>query len=102
MWRRRKVLGINSTIKPQEYTSLQLKFKTAHGKRTPAEIPGASIIEQLDREIEEGEFTPVRMEEFPSKEEVTAANKDKIDNLGIPMAMTASGHYVKQQVRGLR
>ena len=78
---------------------MQLKFKTAHGKRTPAEIPGASIIEQLDREIEEGEFPPFRMEELPSKEEVMAANKDKNDYLGIPVALTASGHYLKQQVR---
>ena len=41
-------------MKPAEYTTLQQQFKVAHGKRPPADIPGASIVEQLDKEIEEG------------------------------------------------
>ena len=39
------------------------------------------------------------MEELPSKEEVAEANNNKNDNLGVQVAMTSSGHYIRQQVR---
>ncbi len=66
----KKILGMNTLLKPAEYTTLQQQFKAAHGKLVASELPGQTIIEQLDREIEEGEFTPFRLEELPSKEEV--------------------------------
>ena len=95
----KKILGMNSLSKPAEYITLQQQFKTAHGKLPPSELPGQTIIEQLDREIEEGEFTPFRLEELPSKEEVVEANKSKTDNLGVPVTMTSSGAVIRQQVR---
>jgi len=71
----KKLLGMNTLLKPAEYTTLQQQFKVAHGQLSPSELPGQTIIEQLDREIEDGEVTPFRLEELPSKEEVTEANK---------------------------
>ena len=56
----KKILGMNTLLKPAEYTTLQQQFKTAHGKLPPSELPGQTIIEQLDREIEEGEFISFR------------------------------------------
>ena len=90
---------MNTLLKPAEYTTLQQQFKTAHGQLPPSELPGQTIVEQLDREIEEGEFTPFRLEEMPSKEEVIEANKTKTDNLGVPVTMTTSGAVIRQQVR---
>ena len=64
---KRKILGIDSTLMPGEYTTIRQQFEIAHGKQEPGELPGASIIEKLDREIEEGEFTLWRLEERVSK-----------------------------------
>ena len=48
-------------------------------KRTRCEVdigaPRASIIEKLDREIEDGEFTAWRLEKLVSKKEVDEAIK---------------------------
>ena len=90
---------MNTLLKPAEDTTLQQQFKVAHGKLPPSELPGQIIIEQLDREIEEGEFTSFRLQELQSKEEVIEANKSKNDNLGVPVTMTSSGTVIRQQVR---
>ena len=64
-----------------------------------SQLPGSTIVEQLEREIEEGEFTSFRLEELPSKEEVTEANETKRDQLGVPVTMTLTGAMLRRQVR---
>ena len=95
----RKILGIDSTLMPGEYTTIRQQFEIAHGRQEPCELPGASIIEKLDREIEDGEFTPWRLEELVSKEEVDAEVKKKNNDLGIPVTVALSGTMIRQQVR---
>ena len=67
---------------------------------------GRSYVNSLGRRllrsstgIEDGEFTPWRLEELVSKEEVDAEVKKKNDGLGIPVTVTLSGTMIRQQVR---
>ena len=86
-------------MKPAEYSSLRVQYEVVNEKTPNALPPGSTIIEQMDKEIEEGEFTPFRLEELPSREEVIEANKDKNDALGVPVTLTATGAMIRQQVR---
>ena len=95
----KKILGLHNVMKNADYTTLRQQFEKAHGKFVDADLPGPTIIEQLDREIEEGEFSAFRLEQLPTREEVLEANKDKNDALGVPVTLTTTGAMIRQQVR---
>ena len=63
----KKNLGLEATLKPGEYTTYKQQYELAHGDKTADELLGASILEQLDKEIEDGEFIAFRFEEIVSK-----------------------------------
>ena len=95
----KKNLGIDSVLKPGEYTTIKKQYENAHGVKSISDLPGASTIKKLDREIEDGEFTAWRLEELVSKKEVDEAIKAKNDDQGIPATVTMSGMMIRQQVR---
>ncbi len=52
-----KIMGIPSSMKVSDYTSMRLSYERAHGKVTDARLPGVTLLERLEAEVEEGEFT---------------------------------------------
>ena len=57
----KKNLGIEPTLRPGEYTTYKQQYEIAHGVKTAEELPGASILEKLDKEFEDGEFKPIKL-----------------------------------------
>ena len=95
----KKNLGIEPTLRPGEYTTYKQQYEIAHGVKTADELPGASILEKLDKEIEDGEFKPFKLEEIVSKQEVEDAYDAKVEEQGIPTTTTLTGVLIRQQVK---
>ena len=92
-------MGIKPTLRPGEYTTYKQQYEIAHGVKTADELPGASILEKLDKEIEDGEFKPFKLEEIVSKQEVEDAYDAKVEEQGIPTTTTLTGVLIRQQVK---
>mgnify|MGYP000299806586 CR=1 FL=1 len=63
-----KIMGIPSSMKVSEYTSMRMSYERAHGKIPDARLPGVTLLERLEAETEEGEFIAPHLNEIPSKE----------------------------------
>ena len=95
----KKNLGLEPTLRPGEYITYKQQYEIAHGAKTADELPGASILEKLDKEIEDGEFKPFRLEEIVSKKEVDDAYEAKVEEQGIPTTTSLTGVLIRQQVK---
>jgi hypothetical protein len=96
-----KLMGIPNAMKGTEYTSLKRSFEKANDSKKVAnsKLPGVTILERLEGEIEVNEFTAPFLNELPSKEEVEEASKNKNDSLGLAVHFTSSGAKLTQPVR---
>jgi hypothetical protein len=96
-----KLMGVPNAMKGTEYSSLKKSFEKANGdKKIPnAKLPGITILERLEGEVEVSEFTAPYLNEIPSKEEVDEASKNKMDSIGLAVHFTSSGAKLTQPVR---
>jgi hypothetical protein len=94
-----KIMGVPSSMKVSEYTSMRMSFEKAHGKVPDKRLPGVTLLERLEAETEDGEFTAPHLNEIPSKEEVADANKNKTDSLGLAVTFTSTGAKLMQPLR---
>ena len=95
----RKVLGISRQLKPTDYTVLKLQFEKKAGKQNDELIPGLTILEKMELDMEEGEFRALRLTELPSKKEISDTNAEKQDVQGVAMTLTASGARIYQSAK---
>ena len=64
----KKILGLNTVLKPAEYTTIQQQLKVAHGKFPPPGLPGATSIEQLDETLNRGNSLRSDWKKCPQRE----------------------------------
>jgi len=95
----KKVLGISRQLKPTDYTVLKQQFEKKAGKQKDEMLPGLTILERLDMDLEEGEFRALRLTELPSKKEISDANSEKQDAQGVAITLTASGARIFQSAK---
>ena len=95
----KKILGMTRLLKPAEYKRIQSSFERVHGKQPDTHLPGSCILEQLEKEIEEGELHASRLTELPSKAEVLAADRDRKDAQGCPVMLTMTGTMIRQSIK---
>ena len=96
----KRVLGMTRQIKPADYTVLRHQYEKAHGKQKDRELPGSTILDVMERELEGGEFTAPRLRDLPSKQEVQVAEAARTDNLGVSaLVLTTSGARLSQSVK---
>ena len=92
-----KMLGLPNKLRPSEYATVRQQYeRSLGGKVEDVRLPGAPIIEWLEKEVEEGEFVAPRLSELPSRKEVmeAAANIGKQDTLGLAVTITATGNRI--------
>ena len=97
-----KMLGLPNKMKPAEYASVRQAYERSQGGRLEdVRLPGAPIIEWLEREVEEGEFAAPRLSELPSRKEVleASAGVGKQDTLGLAVTITSSGSRVNMPTK---
>ena len=93
----KKVLGIPRASKPRDYTVIRQQYEKKvcpNGpKKKKRELPGNTILDRMDHEIENGEFKAPRLTEIPSLEEVEDAEEERTDAHGITAfpVVTAKG-----------
>ena len=95
----KKVLGISRQLKPTDYTVLKQQFEKKAGKQKDEMLPGLTILERMDMDLEEGEFRALRLSELPSKKEISDANSEKQDAQGVAITLTASGARIFQSAK---
>ncbi len=54
-------------------------------------LPGVTIIEMMEADLESGEFTTPQLNALPSREEVLAASKGRSDSVGLSVTFSSSG-----------
>ncbi len=94
-----RLMGIPNAVRSSDYTTMKLSYERLHEKTPDARLPGITLIERLEAEIEEGVFTAPHLNEIPSKAEVTEASKAKNDSLGLAITFTSTGAKMTQPVR---
>jgi hypothetical protein len=95
----KKVLGISRQLKPTDYMVLKQQFEKKAGKQKDEALPGMTILERMDMDLEEGEFRALRLSELPSKKEINDTNTDKQDAQGVAITLTASGARIFQSAK---
>ena len=71
-----KMLGLPNHLRSSEYTAVRQAYERSLGggeKVADSRLPGAAIIEWLERETEEGEYTAPRLSDIPSRKEMMEA-----------------------------
>jgi hypothetical protein len=95
----KKIMGLSSTMKVSEYSSLRVSYERLHGQVPDTRLPGTTLLERMEAEAEEGEITAPRLNEIPSRQEVIEAGRNKNDSIGIAVTFTSSGAKLLQPVR---
>ena len=95
----KKVLGVTRQLNKSVYMVLKQQYARKNGKTTDELLPGATILERLDLDLEEGEFRAPRLTEVPSKKEVSDANTERTDAQGVAITMTATGARIVQSAK---
>jgi hypothetical protein len=93
------VTGVPNTLKPADYTATRMAFERAHGKTEDEMLPGVTIIEMMEADLEGGEFNTPHLNEIPSKAEVLAASKGKSDTIGLSVTFSSTGAKLSQPVK---
>ena len=57
--------GQSITVKPSEYTHATRAFEDAPGTARDSNLPGTTIIDYIELEMEVGEFTALRLNDPP-------------------------------------
>ena len=97
-----KMMGLPNKLRPAEYAAVRQAYeRTQGGKVEEVRLPGAPIIEWLEKEVEEGEYSAPRLNDLPSRKEVmeAAANVGKQDSLGLAVTITATGNRINMPSR---
>lgn len=97
-----KMLGLPSKIRPAEYAAARQAYeRTQSGRVEEVRLLGAPIIAWLEKEAGEGEYSALRLNEVPSREEVmeAAAKIGKQDTLGLAVTITATGNRINMPSR---
>jgi hypothetical protein len=87
----KKIMGLSSTMKVSEYTSLRVSYERLHGQMPDSRLPGTTLLERIEAEAEDGEITAPRLNEIPSRQEVTEAARNKNDSIGLAVTFTSTG-----------
>jgi len=102
----KKVLGIARTSNPRDYTVIRLQYEKKvcpdGPKKKKRELPGNTILDRMDYEIENAEFKAPRLVEIPSLEEVEDAEGERTDAHGItafPVLTTKGVVRMSQSVK---
>ena len=67
----KRVLGMTREMKPADYTVLRLQYEQlVKSKKKKQDLPGKTILENMNQELEDGEFRAPRLIEIPSQAEV--------------------------------
>ena len=79
-----KLQGLVAPMKTSEYASARLAYERAHGGMEDQQLPGQSIIDPLEADLEDGGFRAPRLNDLPSKKEVAnaAAGRGRPNELG--------------------
>jgi hypothetical protein len=93
------VLGVPNSLKAADYTSTKTAFEKVNGPKEDELLPGVTIIEMMEADLEGGEFNTPQLNEIPSKAEVTSASKNKSDSLGVSISLTSTGAKLSQPVK---
>ena len=72
----KRVLGITPSAKPCDYTVVRKQYEERMGKKQKKRLlPGNTVTDRMDAELESGEFRAPKLIEIPSKEEVDRAEE---------------------------
>ena len=86
----KKVVGLPNTMKPAEYSSTRQAYEKSHGKTVDSRLPGVTIIETMEADLESAEFTTPQLNVMPSREEVLAASKGRSDAVGLSVTFSST------------
>jgi hypothetical protein len=94
-----KLLGFITPMKSSEYANAKKAYERSEGKTEDDRLPGQTILDSMEADLEEGEYKAPRLNELPSRKEVLKANEGKTDASGFTMTWATSGVKVSQPVR---
>jgi hypothetical protein len=86
-----KVLGLVAPMKRNEYSSLKHTFEQVHNISEDSRLPGQSILDRMEAELEDGELAAPKLKELPSQREVLKASENRNDNTGFAMSLSMQG-----------
>ena len=96
----KRVLGMTREMKPADYTVLRLQYEQlVKSKKKKQDLPGKTILENMNQELEDGEFRAPRLIEIPSQAEVEQAIDDRTDSHGVAGFQTSTGIRVSQNIK---
>ena len=87
------------TMKQGDYSHAKKTCAQRFSDVHDSELPGSTIIEFMESEMEAGELTAPRLNDIPSTEEVAAATRQKRDSSGIAVTFSTNGVKVEQPVK---
>ncbi len=92
-------MGLSAPMKVSEYTSLRVSYERLHGQLPDSRLPVTTLLEKMEAEAEDGEITAPRLNEIPSRQEVTDAGRNKNDSIGLAVSFTSTGAKLMHPVQ---